>query len=427
VYGTGTGDAVPYFFLSYAHTPRQEGDLGDPDIWVKKLFRDLSTEVRRIVGLPSSARAAFMDREPRTGSEWSSQLAHALATCRVFVPLYSNRYFDSERCGKEWSAFSRRARHRMAHNAGFTEAIVPALWVPVPPAALSEAARSVQFDHRRFGPLYSQLGFYGIIKISRYEREYEQAVCKLAQRILEVAQNVYIDPEQPERYGALKSVHDPAGRRKPVTRRLRITMVALAKSDLPAGRTGQYYGSAACDWNPYDSALPLANFAADLARGLGYQPDVGDLNEHLGALLDSTQDPGPGVLIVDAWATTQAECQQTLSQIDALGTPWTQVVVPWNRQDAGTLEAEPRLRNCLEAALRKKLVAGYVDSRDAVDGVPGMAEFDVALRAVIQAAARQYLRHGQAYPPSGQAIERPRLIGPVTDPSSPENFDERNQ
>lgn len=89
-----TGDPAPYFFLSYAHTPKQDpNDPGDPDKWVVNLFRDLCAHIMHMTNLPHGARAGFMDRELRSGSDWPFRLAQALATCRVFVPLYSQRYF----------------------------------------------------------------------------------------------------------------------------------------------------------------------------------------------------------------------------------------------------------------------------------------------------------------------------------------------
>ena len=95
------------------------------------------------------------------------RLSDALATCRVFVPLYSQRYFKSEHCGKEWFAFDRRRLNHQAGNARPVEAIVPVLWIPVrPDACFPEAARSVQFNSAGLGPLYAEHGFYGIMKVA---------------------------------------------------------------------------------------------------------------------------------------------------------------------------------------------------------------------------------------------------------------------
>jgi FxsC-like protein len=421
-------DAAPYFFLSYAHTPRQEGYPGDPDIWVANLFQDLCSHIMQLTNLPLGARPGFMDRELRTGSDWPVRLAQALASCRVFVPLYSRRYFGSEHCGKEWFAFSRRALNHAART-GPSEAIIPALWVPVAPALLPEPAKSIQFDHSQLGDRYSTHGFYGIIKLTRYRSEYEEAVYELARRIVQVAQSVSVDPEQPADYNSLESAFGAADQSQPGDRRMRITVVAPDASDLPDGRGDYHYGRSPRNWNPYrpESVRALADHAADLVRNLGYVPEVGDLDEHLEALLGSEQICGPGVLLVDAWATMQAECSDKLRRIDSLGNAWVQVVVPWNRQDTELLGADPSLKQSLEKALKEKLAAGRVDCRIAVNGVPSLEEFSMVLPTVVRVAARHYLGHAHAYPPSGPMIERPRLIGPMPDLSHPEHVDERNQ
>jgi FxsC-like protein len=374
-YNSVSSDSAPYFFLSYAHAPRQEGYPGDPAIWVANLFGDLCSHIMQLTNMPPGAMPGFMDRELRSGSDWPARLAKALATCRVFVPLYSRRYFDSEHCGKEWFAFSRRALNHAA-RAGPTEAIIPALWVPVASALLPEAAKSIQFDHSQLGGRYSTHGFYGIIKLSRYRGEYEEAVYELARRIVQVAQGTRIDPEPPAEYSSLESAFGSADQPKP---------------------------------------------------GERYLPDIGDLEEHLDVLLGADQTCGPGVLLVDAWASRQPEVQEKLRQLDSLDRPWIQVMIPWNRQDAEIVEADAKLKKSLDLALKEKPAAGRVDSRIAVTGVTSLEEFSMMLPVVVRVAARHYLAHAQAYPPPGPAIERPRLLRSLADPPNPEHFDERNQ
>ena len=40
-----TDPHVPYFFLSYAHTPRRATDGPDPDMWVRRLYQDLCEHI----------------------------------------------------------------------------------------------------------------------------------------------------------------------------------------------------------------------------------------------------------------------------------------------------------------------------------------------------------------------------------------------
>src|ERR1035437_3217234 len=158
----------PYFFLSYARTPRLDpSDTSDPDGWVHKLYRDLCDN---ILGMTSaqSGSAGFMDRNNRAGSIWTRELSQALATCRVFVPLYSRRYFNSDNCGKEWFAFTLRKADQMARGLKPVDAIVPALWAPVREEDLPDVARDIQYIHSDFGSRYGTEGFFGLIKLKRY-------------------------------------------------------------------------------------------------------------------------------------------------------------------------------------------------------------------------------------------------------------------
>ena len=103
-------DDGPLFFLSYAHGPRDDRSGRDPDLWIAQLYDDLCDHIKSLADLPRTQKAGFMDRELRQGHEWPERLSNALATCRVFVPLYSRRYFKSEHCGKEWFASVDRQR-----------------------------------------------------------------------------------------------------------------------------------------------------------------------------------------------------------------------------------------------------------------------------------------------------------------------------
>ncbi|EGE44704.1 tetratricopeptide repeat protein [Streptomyces sp. SID4928] len=186
----------PYFFLSYAHTPG-DGRSRDPDFSVERFFRDVSGHVLAMTDLPAGAPAGFMDRLMEPGAIWSEQLSERLADCRVFVPLFSPRYFASEVCGREWHAFERRVDHHRARSHQPVDAIVPALWVPVPPGQLPDAASRLQFDHRHFGERYVSDGLYGLMKFEAYAQEYERAVYELAKRIVIVAENVRLEPGSP--------------------------------------------------------------------------------------------------------------------------------------------------------------------------------------------------------------------------------------
>ncbi|MDX3070687.1 TIR-like protein FxsC, partial [Streptomyces sp. ND04-05B] len=150
------GGGSPYFFLSYAHTPRNDAGDTDPNVWVKKLYDGLCAHIMQMTDLPRGARAGFLDQGMAVGTRWTDELSENLARCKVFVPLYSPRYFISEQCGREWWAFSQRQiSHRARGGAAREHAIIPALWVPVEPVQLPYAARDLQFNHVSFGQDYA--------------------------------------------------------------------------------------------------------------------------------------------------------------------------------------------------------------------------------------------------------------------------------
>jgi len=399
---------APYFFLSYAHSQWNGGDnFPDLDPWEKQLFEDLCHQVRSLIGAPFDAPVGFMGSESLTGPDWSAALRHALATCRVFVPLYSPRYFELDQCGREWFAFARRLGGR---DAAASSAIIPAIWAPVDLEFLPDAVRAIPCDDAGL-QAYADLGFYGIMKLSRYRADYEKAVQHLAGRIVNAALRSTIGDGPVLDYSRLEGTFEATGWEMPGGRPLRITIAAPTMGDLPKGRGGYYYGTAARDWAPYRPGAPLAlaEYLSDLARALGYRPFVGDLQEHGAELLNGERPSAPELLIVDPWASRQDKFRELLKRLDAMDKPWVQVVVPWNRGDAESTTAEAELRAALEEALHRKLAQGRAASALAASGVPALEDLNRVLPVVITTAARQYHRHAPARLPAGDVVERPRL------------------
>ncbi|MFZ3469338.1 TIR-like protein FxsC [Streptomyces sp. 4.24] len=405
----------PYFFLSYAHTPRFGAGGPDPDMWVERLFRDLCSHVMALTNLPAGAEAGFMDREIRSGEGWSERLGAALATCRVFVPLFSPRYFASEMCGKEWFAFAQRAIQHEALSNQPAEAIVPALWVPVPPSQLPLPAERLQFNHNTFGERYVTDGLYGLIKLRGYAEQYESAVYELAKRIVRVAETVRLDPIRPLDYRLVPSAF---GSPSSTARTLHVTVAAASRHDLPEGRSPEYYGDSALEWNPYHpvSQRPIAYVAEDLVRNLNYQTSVGSFDDEAGHF-DSKQPPTrPEILIVDRWAVEDEQRRTRLAAFDQESRPWINVVVPWNRYDHQSRAKESELAHRLEETMPVKMSQGRAACRAAANGVANMETLGQILPQVVEAAAQQFLRHAQVYPPAGSpagGADRPRLLGPM--------------
>ncbi|MFL6113672.1 MAG: TIR-like protein FxsC [Catenulispora sp.] len=189
--GDAGDGSTPYFFLSYArHHRADEADDaqgGDPDRWTLRFFDDLTYEVAELTTPERGARPGFMDREVRVGQEWRRRISEALAACRVFLPLYTPRYFTSLSCASEWYLFQARQSAHEPSSGSRPEAIIPVLWLPIPAAELPPAAQALQFDHRTLGEPYARLGFLQLIRLARYKDEYQLAIHALARQVVQVA------------------------------------------------------------------------------------------------------------------------------------------------------------------------------------------------------------------------------------------------
>lgn len=429
-------DDQPYFFLSYAHMPRWEQGGGDPDHWVHVLYKDLCENIMHLTDQPAGAPAGFMDRELRSGEGWSEKLAENLATCRIFIPLFSPRYFGSEMCGRELFAFNERIVDARTTGLGAIPAIVPVLWTHVDYGQLPESVGHLHIDNSAFGGTHANEGLYRLIKLNRRRDEYQETVLQLAEHIVRVARESPLPPSTPRDYDSTPSAFKPRGQGP---RRIHLTVAAPTRGTLPEHRDARPYGERAQDWNPYhsESTRPLAAHAAELIRALDYRVTVSSLDESNASLapereagVDGTPDGDaepdhPHLLLVDRWVvTTRKHCDE-LKRLDDHAQSWMSAVVPWNHADVQCHSAEGlELCRLLEDLLPRLLDRGrHTPWHRAVDGVPTLKEFTDVLPAVVAHAAGQFLKHAQAHPPSGPHVPRPRLLGPVPRTTAPDPYE----
>lgn len=427
-------DNRPYFFLSYAHTPSWGPDSGDPDHWVRTLFKDLCNDIMALTDLPAGSNAGFMDREMRSGEGWPERLSENLATCRVFVPLFSPRYFSSEMCGREWYAFTERMLNVRATGAGTASAIVPALWTRVDLAELPDSVRHIHLDHSDFGSRYASNGIYGLIKLNRLRDEYEETVYRLAERIVQAARECRLPPGRPRDYESTPSAFKPRGTG---TRHIQLTVAAPTRDAVPEHRDKQPYGDDALDWNPYhsESMRPLSAHAEELIRSLDYRVTVVSFDDEDTGEKTSAADPQasgggqPGILLVDHWALTDEERRRRLKTFDAGAGPWLSAIVPRNRADEQCNGAEGlRLAEELERAMPIILErTRRGDCRIAVNGVPTLKAFTRVLPDVVAYTTRQFLKHAVPQLPPGEHIARPRLVDPDQPPGPDAGDDLRGE
>jgi FxsC-like protein len=277
---------------------------------------------------------------------------------------------------------------------------------------MPEAARAASFDHQQIGSVYSKEGFYGIIKLSRYRQDYEQAVRRLARRIVDVANRLRIEPSDPPDYRSSRNAFDRIP--QPGGRRIRLMVAAHDMRSLPDDRNPFYYGPTAGDWNPYrpKCSQTLAEHAAEVTRRHRYRPTISMLEEGRPNLKADKEPEAPGLLLVDLWTAASADRRSQLSQFDADSQEWESVLVPMNREDRETTGAELFLKSHLSQVLNRMLsrVPPPPDECHAArEGIPSIEVFDEILPKMAAAMSRRYLRTAPPYPPSGPHIKKPLL------------------
>lgn len=399
--GTDTG---PYFFLSYPHTPERS--------WVEKLFQDLRLEVLERTTLPVNSLVGFMDSSAvPLGGVWREEVARALASCRVFIPLYSPRYFTSAECGREWHAFAQRVLDYQAHHSGTVSAIIPALWTPVNPEALPEAAQRIQMHHADLGLDYAREGFYTLIKNNFYRQAYVTAVQRLAIHVIGAAEACPLSPCDPRALGPPRDAFEVPGQRAPADRRLAVIVVAPTRASAPNGRTAEFYGRSATDWNPFHPVTRqvLADYAADVARLNCYEPTIMDVDEGMDLLTRRDPARGLGLLLIDTWAAVDPELAGRLAQLDS-SAGWVAAMVLRNLEDPQTRDRSPELRKRLAALLPRRFGPGRAFGPANALGIGTLEEFRDRLPVVLDGALHGYLNYAEAHPPPGQIPARPRLV-----------------
>jgi FxsC-like protein len=411
----GGSDIRPYFFLSYARTPKRDpADKENPDRWVHKLYKDLCNEILQMTDV-QPAEAGFMDMENKVGSEWSPELMAALKNCRVFVPLYSRRYFESDNCGREWFAFARREVIHRARGGERVDAIVPALWTRLDRDKIPAIAQTFQYAHPGLGERYCADGFYGIMKLRNYRGDYQRAVHRLAERIIELGDKSVAhadhDVQRMERkdFESLQSAFGPTSARRTTGGTLRISVLAHDTSTLPPGRPREYYGATPHSWSPYqpDYPQPVADYALDLAmKCLDCDPVIEAFESNA---VDDDRPVPPGICLVDAWVATSDAYHERLHQLNELAVPWLSVVVPWNSDDQGYSRQRELLRTKLEEHLGRKLSSVPRRCRMAAEGIPTIEDLGLVLPEMAMIMLKRYHKDAPAPLVAGPVMPRPRL------------------
>lgn len=404
-------DRNPLFFVSHARTPGSRQDAADPDQPVYDFYEDLRQEVARVTGTTGPGQG-YIDRRDTPADGWLS----ALAASRVFVPLYAPRYFSDPVCGRQWTAFARRA------GASHVRTVVPVLWIPPTAGSpLPLAIRGVQVhlpeerdpEGRQAQDRYTESGLFQLKELEDDDRRaYHRIVTRLAERIARAAANPLTGPTDVEELSEGHALED-AFAPQPSKPELRITVLAPGTSRLPPGREATRYGPEPGDWQPYGpTSGPLAQQAVAVARNLGFAPDVVSFDKAeeilpAGSAASGRHRPvAPWIVVVDAWVLGDLRTAEAVRSIDRADHPWLAVLAVLADDDPQTRQQERRLRDLLEATLsrHRTLRGGRLTARGtAARGIPNADAFALAFAELAQSCYMRYLDDIQDNSPRSRA------------------------
>ncbi|MEO3975025.1 FxsC protein [Streptomyces sp. CAU 1734] len=373
---------MPLFFLSYARIPGDRRTGPDPDRLVFDFYMKLRNRVAAHAQVPGAA-AGFVELPGTAGEE----VADALSHCRVFVPLYSKRYFTDPQCGRQWTAITRRSA------AVPPPRIVPVLWTPYPAASVPEAVQETPAVPEAGGDAeesYAAMGLHQLLDLE--ESHALQVIDWLARRIVEIAPGGRAPGGLDS--GSLARLPD-AFATLPPSPPLRVTVLALSEERLPIGREPSRYGPSPLHWRPYGPVAggPVAEQVRELARNLGFDPEVVSFDKALVELRGSGTPAAPWILIVDPWALQDAEIARRARAFDEAHRPWTAVLTALADDDPQTKEHSERLRGLLESAFPRYLREGRMGEQSAVRGLVTADAFALWFGELAESAYMRYLRY----------------------------------
>lgn len=408
----GTERAVPYFFLSYARGPDDNG-------LVAKFYGDLCVELRARTGQRSDDReVGFYDtRSIGLGQAWPGSLVSALSTCRVMLAMCSPTYFRSEPCGKEFQIFWERKEEYRLDTGMDPGVLLPVKWAPTPEAKMPRIASEIQNYTEGLGEAYQKYGLRQLMRLTWFEDDYNHFVFKLAEMINEVAEAHRI-PEAASvpRFDDVRNAFEGfAGKAEPAVRPDVHFMVAAPNRE-EAGKIRkdlQFYGEGSLDWAPYKPTFPtpIGRHANRIAGKFDFSAELSNVDDLPAQVTEAVRTNQIVVLLVDTWAIKINAYQQALDAYEDMRAEHTSVMIPWNARDSETLASKQVLEIQVKEIFYRR--AGHQDPT--YRWVMAPDTFEEALGDLLAAVANRVIATGRVYRRPGggdDTRELPILEGP---------------
>jgi len=389
------------FFLSYTRSNYDE--------YLKVFFDDLSKEVGVRRDRSEDPVGFFDEIRIKSGDEWNRQLEDALQSSKTMICLYSDAYFQSDSCGKEWHVFHKRRElyvkrqgGAVQQNVSLPSSIKPIRWLPFK-TTLSDPVSLVHYDYGAHDGVYNIQGLRSIVKLkdSLHKDLYVKFVEDLAERILASGRETPLPPldvspswDGTESIFRLRSDSSTAGKaflppanQRKGPRNVLFVFVAAKPQELKGRSPEPYLMEGGPDWKPFfpPNDLPIAGVALEVAadQELRLFSDELAFSENLVKDIKSAKDDSKiVVLLVDRWTATLPDYQRILQEFDNEFLYNCGVVVPSNENNGDSLQERAELERIIKETFntRTTLIKNPIFFRD-----------DIRSEAQLRAALREIL------------------------------------
>ena len=401
---------VHHFFFSYAR--RDSAD----DPYLRRFYEDLRKEVSSRGGVEKES-AGFFDIHQPTGTDWPTTSGTAVGSCKVFVPVYSPWYFNSDACGSEWHGFGRRLTQHHARTGEHLASVLPVWWLP--PNTRPPATQNLHDTRDQFGATYREFGLHTLIRQKRCQDEYLTFLNGFALQILKAAEkppcpiagiNLRTEPNAFAQSVQVEEKSQAGGSKV-------INFVVAAGTSAEMQNVRQVldtYGRTWRDWAPYVPRYcdPLVLKAQDVAveqRMISGPVLAGD--DLIQVLDRAKKNQELVVLLVDPWIVGIERYRDLLEQLGSRRYMNVAILLPGDNAELRALPNGTDVGDVL-----RMCIGDWLDEpRSARQDLDTVEKFEDVLRSAIIDIRKRIVNHGEVarrVNVKGSGSSRPVLVGP---------------
>jgi FxsC-like protein len=205
------------------------------------------------------------------------------------------------------------------------------------------------------------------------------------------AQGAQLQPCSIADLGVQRNAFASPMRRDLADGRLNLIVVAPTVGALPAGRSLEFYGNSALEWNPFFplTRQSIAEYAVGVARLNSLEPTALSLDQGLTLVAGGGATAETTVLILDAWAAMDPRIAQQLATLDLVDLDLVPIMIPSSMDDPQTVDRAEELRTRLATVMPNHFGNDSMRSRRSLGQVGTLEAFRNIMPDILKEALRR--------------------------------------